>query len=236
MDCAMDWTKLTSMRVIFVLMAMMTWPTYVLAQTYDEMRDSLEAATKLVAKFPDDNDLRLKKASWNMLLEQWNYAKNEYDIVLSKDPANIAALYYRAYVNEKLNRYKFARKDYETMLKIVPQHLNGQLGLALLNQKDMHYTEAMNIMNRLVEQYPDSAIVYAARGGMEVERKMYDVAEYDYTQAMRLQPDNTDYILCRADVRIRMKHLKEARQDLDLASSKGIPRAALTQLYQKCSK
>ena len=199
----MDWTKLTSMRVIFVLMAMMTWPTSVLAQTYDEMRDSLEAATKLVAKFPDDNDLRLKKASWNMLLEQWNYAKNEYDIVLSKDPANIAALYYRAYVNEKLNRYKFARKDYETMLKIVPQHLNGQLGLALLNQKDMHYTEAMNIMNRLVEQYPDSAIVYAARGGMEVERKMYDVAEYDYTQAMRLQPDNTDYILCRADVRIR---------------------------------
>lgn len=236
MDCAMDWTKLTSMRVIFVLMAMMTWPTSVLAQTYDEMRDSLEAATKLVAKFPDDNDLRLKKASWNMLLEQWNYAKNEYDIVLSKDPANIAALYYRAYVNEKLNRYKFARKDYETMLKIVPQHLNGQLGLALLNQKDMHYTEAMNIMNRLVEQYPDSAIVYAARGGIEVERKMYDVAEYDYTQAMRLQPDNTDYILCRADVRIRMKHLKEARQDLDLASSKGIPRAALTQLYQKCSK
>lgn len=236
MDCGMDWKKLTVRRIICSLLSVMLGSTTLMAQTYDEMRDSLEAASKLVDKFPDDNNLRLKKASWNMLLEQWNYAKNEYDIVLSKDPVNIAALYYRAYVNEKLNRYKFARKDYETMLKIVPQHLNGQLGLALLNQKDMHYTEAMNIMNRLVEQYPDSAIVYAARGGMEVERKMYDVAEYDYTQAMRLEPQNTDYILCRADVRIRMRHLKEARQDLDLAASKGIPKAALTELYQKCGK
>ena len=206
------------------------------AQTYDEMRDSLEAASKLLSKFPDDNNLRLKKASWNMLLEQWQYAKNEYDIVLSKDPANLAALYYRAYVNEKLNRYKFARKDYENLLKIVPNHLNGLLGLALLNQKDMHYTEAMNMLNRLVEQYPDSAIVYAARGGVEVERQMYDVAEFDYTQAMRLDPDNTDHILCRADVRIKMRHLKEARQDLDLAVSKGIPKAALVEMYKKCTK
>ncbi len=206
------------------------------AQTYEEMRDSLEAAVKLLEKFPEDNNLRLKKASWNLLLEQWEYAKREYDIVLDRDPRNVAALYYRAYVNEKLHRYKFARKDYEDMLAIVPGDFNGQLGLALLLQKDLRYTEAMNRINHLVEQYPDHAVAYAARAGMESERGMLELAEYDFTEAMRLDPDNTDYIINRADVRIRMQHMEDARKDLDLAVEKGISRPALADLYARCRK
>ena len=204
------------------------------AQSYEQMRDSLEAATAMVNKFPEDNDLRLKKASWNILLEQWEYARREYDIILAKDPRNVAALYYRAYVNEKLHRYKFARKDYEDMLAIVPGNFNGQLGLALLLQKDMHYTEAMDRINRLVEQYPDNAVAYAARAGMEGERGMLDQAEYDFTEAMRLDPDNTDYIINRADIRIRMRLYDAAREDLDLAVQKGISRPALADLYARC--
>ena len=206
------------------------------AQTYEQMTDSLEKATRMVEKFPEDIDLKLKKASWNLLLEQWEYAKNEYDKVLGIDPKNVAALYYRAYVNEKLHRYKFARKDYEDMLSIVPGDFNGQLGLALLLQKDMHYTEAMNRINRLVEQHPNRAVAYAARAGMETERGMLELAEYDFTEAMRIEPDNTDYIINRADVRIRMGHFKEAREDLSLAIEKGIPRPALSDLFDRCQK
>lgn len=223
------------MRTVVVLMALFAFaPSH--AQSYEQMCDSLEAANKMVQKFPEDNDLRLKKASWNLLLEQWEYAKREYDTVLDKDPRNVAALYYRAYVNEKLHRYKFARKDYEEMLAIVPGDFHGQLGLALLLQKDMHFTEAMNRINQLVEQYPDNAVAYAARAGMESERGMLELAEYDFTEAMRLAPDNTDYIINRADVRIRMKHMQEARQDLDLAVEKGISRPALADLYARCQK
>ena len=208
----------------------------VFGQTYDQLRDSLEAATKLCLKFPDDNDLRLKKASWNILLEQWAYAQKEYDIILSREPANVAALYYRAFTNEKLNRYNFARKDYETMLKIVPGNFNGQLGLALLNQKDMHYTEAMDMINSLVEQYPDSAVAYAARAGMEAERNMLELAEYDYTEAISREPSNTDYILNRFDVRLRLGKKKEARDDLELAVKAGIPRPALADYFARCAR
>lgn len=210
--------------------------TNVHGQTYEEMKDSLEAATKLCEKYPDDNDLRLRKASWNIMLEQWEYAQREYDIVLSRDPANVAALYFRAFTNEQQKRYKYARQDYEKMLKIVPGNFNGLLGLALLNQKDMHYTEAMDIINRLVEQHPDSAVAYAVRAGMEQERGMLELAEYDYGEAMRLSPDNTDYIINRVDVRILMGRFREAREDLDLAVKKGIPRPALAELYDKCEK
>lgn len=224
------------MRIFFLLGAAWFGMSALSAQTYEQLRDSLESATRLCEKFPDDNDLRLKKASWNMMLEQWNYAQKEYDLVLSREPSNVAALYYRAFTNEKLNRYKFARKDYETMLKIVPGNFNGQLGLALLNQKDMHYTEAMDMINRLAEQYPDSALVYAARAGMEVERGMLELAEYDFTEAIRREPNNTDYLINRVDVRLRMGKRKEAREDLEAAVKAGIPRPALSDLFSRCGK
>ena len=201
----------------FMVLSMVVAPTW--AQNYEQMVDSLDAATKMVEKFPEDVNLKLKKASWNLLLEQWDYAKSEYDKVLAIDP-----------------RYKFARKDYEEMLSIVPGDFNGQLGLALLLQKDLHYTEAMNRINRLVEQHPTNAVAFAARAGMEVERGMLDLAEYDFSEAMRLDPDNTDYIINRADVRIRMKHFDDARADLALAIKKGIPRPALSDLYARCQK
>ena len=117
---------------------------------------------------------------------------------------------------------------------IVPGNFNGQLGLALLNQKDMRYTEAMNMANHLVEQYPDNAVAYAARAGMEMERGMLDVALFDFSKAITLEPDNTDYLISRADLLIRMGRKKEARQDLDTAVRKGIPKPSLIDLYNRC--
>ena len=204
------------------------------AQTYDDLRDSLEVASDMVRKFPDNIGLRLNKASWNMLLEQWDYAKKEYDWVLERDPQNVAALYYRAYVFEKQHRYKFARKDYETMLSVVPGNFNGQLGLALLCQKDMRPSEAMDRLNILIQQYPDSAVAYAARAGLEAERGQNEVAEYDFSEAMRLDPSNSDYILNRADIRIKMGKKKQAREDLDRAVLAGVPRPALNEMYARC--
>ena len=98
---------------------------------------------------------------------------------------------------------------------MVPGNFEGRLGLALLNQKDHHYTEALDNINILVSQYPDSAVAYAARGGMEAERNMLDLAEYDFGKAIELAPDNTEYRLNRVDVRLRMKRKDEAREDLD---------------------
>ena len=100
------------------------------AQTTSALRDSLKKAVELLEYHPQDVDLRLRKAAWNLLLEQWQYAKDEYDLILKNHPDNIAGLYYRGYANQKLGRHNFARLDYENLLKIVPGHFSGLLGLA----------------------------------------------------------------------------------------------------------
>ncbi len=117
------------------------------------LRDSLSKATEVLAYHPDSINLRLKKAAWNIqleqwqyakddldkvLLEQWQYAKDDLDKVLFLNNTNIAGLFYRAFVNEKLLRYNFARLDYQNLLVLVPGNFQAQLGLALLNEKDKH--------------------------------------------------------------------------------------------------
>lgn len=202
--------------------------------SYEQIKDSLQLASEQLKHDPGNDNLRLKKASWNMMLDQWGFAEGEYDEVLRHDPNNISALFYRAFACMKQSKFKEARNDYKQVLRITPRNFDAQLGLALVNQKDFKYTDAMNDINLLVEQYPDSAVAYAARAGMEMERNMLTLAEYDYTQAIKLDADNTDYLLNRFDARIKMGNKKEAREDLDAMVALGIPKAALAEYYALC--
>ncbi|MCD8305760.1 MAG: hypothetical protein LUC49_03765 [Prevotella sp.] len=205
----------------------------VCSQTRQEMLDSLAAATDSLAYHPDSIDLRLKKAGWNVQLEQWDYAKQEYDYVLGREPDNVAALYFRAFVNTKLGRYDFARLDYQNVLAIVPGNFEAQLGLALLNQKDKHYTQALDGLNALCNAFPDRAEAFAARAGVETERNMLELAEYDFGVALDLDPANIDYRVSRADIRIRLGQREAARDDLDELVRQGVSRPALEDFYRR---
>lgn len=200
------------------------------------LRDSLAQATTELAYHPDSIDLRLKKAAWNIQLEQWQYAKDDLDKVLFLNNTNIAGLFYRAFVNEKLLRYNFARLDYENLLVLVPGNFQAQLGLALLNEKDKHYTEAYDGINSLIEQYPDSAMAYAARGGMEKERGMLELAEYDYGKAMNLDEKNEDYGLNHVDLLIKLGRKNEAYEDLRRLLARGISSGRLQDFYARLRK
>lgn len=209
-------------------------PLCIFAQEYQELRDSLAVATDRLAYHPDSTDLRLRKAGFNLELEQWQYAKEEYDYILRRHPENIAALYFRAYANERLHRNHFAKLDYENLLSMLPTHFEARLGLALLCLKMGRTTDAFDNINMLIEQHPDSAIAYAARAGMEVERKMDEMAEYDYTEALRREPTNTDYLLNRAIIRIRLQRKEDARTDLERLVELGLPRYSLQDFFSLC--
>ncbi len=218
------------LSILFILLLFSIWGK---AQTREEMHDSLSVAMELLAYHPDSIDLRLNKASWNVQLGQWEYAKDEYDYVLKLDPKNISALYFRAFVNTKLGRYNFARLDYDILLSLVPGNFEGQLGLALLNEKDKHHTEALDLLNSLCDNNPDRPEAFAARGGVELEHNMLEPAEFDYSQALELDPLNVDYRLARADVRIRLKRKEEARDDLNELVKQGVARPSLVDFYRR---
>ena len=226
-----------SMRIYGFIFAIILniLPTWA-QETREQFRDSLKAATELLAYHPDSTDLQLRKAGWNIQLEQWDYAKNEYDKILAREPYNLSARYYRAFVNEKLRRYPFARLDYEAVLTIVPSNFEALLGIALLNQKDGRQTEAYNQINQLVAMNPDSAVAYAARAGIEKERQMFSLAENDYEAACQRDPSNVDYRLNRVELLVLLKRPEEARAQLDILSKQGVAQGVLVPWYRRIRK
>lgn len=204
------------------------------AQTPKEWRDSVSTLMTQIRHQPQNIDLRLKKAEGNINLQQWDYAIEEYGRVLRLDERNLAALFFRAYCLEKQRHYDLAKSDYEKFLSIQPQHLEAHLGLAHVLQKMGRKAEIIDELNRIVQLFPDSAQAYAARAAYETEQGQYEVALYDWDEAIRLHPEEAGFTISKVDVLIRMNRRKEARETLDALVSKGTPRGALKEWYDQC--
>ena len=205
-----------------------------LAQTGQEWRDSLSALGRAIDRNPRNVELRLRKAAVNLELSQWDYAIDEYGRVLDLDSLNLTALYFRAYANTQQRRYPLAVADYERFLAIVPKHFEAQLGLAMVAKKVSGQVATMDQFNRLVEQFPDSALAYAARAGYEVELQQLEPALYDWNEAIRLRPNNMEFIVSKVDVLLALKRKHEAKVLLDQAIANGTPRAALRDWLERC--
>ena len=203
------------------------------AQSRQEWRDSLETLSASLKQDPDNIDLRLRKAEADIQLERWDYALAEYGRILRTDEKNLAALYFRAYVHERQKHYDLARADYESFLAIQPLHLEARLGLAHILQKMGRRSDAMDVLNQIVQMFPDSADAYAARAAFETKYLQYELALYDWNEAIRLRPDNEGFVISKVDLLIRLKRKKEAREALDALVSKGTPRGMLKEWYDR---
>lgn len=208
-------------------------PSVLTAQT-PSWRDSLEVLNSQIRLNPTSTDLRLKKAAVNIELGQWEYAIEEYSRVLEIEPAHLSALYFRAYAYNYLRRYDLARNDYEAFLAVMPRHFEAQLGLAMVKRNMGKHTEAMDDLNQLVQMFPDSALAFAARAGFEAEQRQYELALFDWDEAIRLAPENIDLLLSKADALLALKRKKEARKVLLQAVGKGASRAALRDWFVRC--
>lgn len=199
-----------------------------------EWRDSLKRVNQLIRLYPDSIDLRLKKAALNIELEQWDYAIDEYSRVLQRSPKNLAALYYRAYAHNTMRHYDLAKVDYETFLSLVPKHFEAQLGLAMVKKRLGRWLDATDELNKLVQLFPDSALAWAARAGFETEREQYDLALYDWDEALKRHPGNVDFTVSKIDILITLKRFDEAWLLLEQLMKQGVPRAALKEWIDQC--
>lgn len=204
------------------------------AQTPQHWRDSLATLNRLISEQPRSTDLRLKKAAVNIELNQWEYAVEEYGNVLQLDPRNLAALFYRAYALNTLRRYGEARADYEQFLQIAPVNLEARLGLANVLENLSRTTDALDQLNLAVQQFPAAATAYAARALLESKLKQVEPALYDWSEAIRLDPGNTGYVVSKVQLLLQQNRRREARQELDAAVSRGEPRNNLKEWFDRC--
>lgn len=222
------------MKHLFIFSFIILSVTTAGAQTLAEWRDSLATINKQTELYPDSLELKLSKAAVNLQLLEWGDAIKACNEVLTKDKNNLSALYYRAYANNNLRRYELAKNDYERFISMSPRNMEARLGLVYTYTKLNRNTDALDQANNLVELYPDSSIVYAARAEVEKSMKSYETALYDINEALKRDSDNNDLYITKVEILLLLNRKKEAKDTLDEAVRIGIPRGTLLQWYRKC--
>lgn len=231
------WTKgLRVQKCFFLTCFSLLISHYVMAQSHNNWRDSLNVLNKQIATQPWSADLHLRKAAVNLELKQWQYAIDEYSQVLQKEPRNLAALFYRAYANTHLRRFDLAYNDLNDLLGVVPNHFEARLSLAIVMQQIGKKKESLDQLNQLIQQHADSAVAYAARANLERSLKQDEAALYDWGRAEKLSPLDPTYVVSHVDLLLVLERRTEAHRVLDEAVSRGIPRGMLLEWYDKCKR
>jgi len=199
-------------------------------------RDSLTVLNKQIATSPWSTDLHLRKAAVNLELKQWQYAVEEYAMVLKREPNNPAALFYRAYANTHLRRFDLARNDLNDLLAYLPRHFEARLSLAVVLQQMGRKQEALDELNQTIQMHADSAVAYAARANLERQMKHDDAALYDWERAEQLDPKDPTFVVSHVDLLLVLERREEARRVLDAAVKRGIPKGMLLEWYDKCKR
>ena len=219
-----------------ILCVAMVWQLTVQAQNTPNWRDSLNAINKQIAESAWSTDLHLRKAAVNMELKQWQYAVDEYALILQREPKNPAALFYRAYANTHLRRFDLSRNDLNDLLAIVPTHFEGRLSLSVVLQQLGRKQEALDMLNQTIQLHQDSAVAYAARANLERQLKQDDVALYDWERAEQLAPRDPTYVVSHVDLLLVLGRNREALRVLDAAVKRGVPRGMLAEWYRKVKR
>lgn len=199
-------------------------------------RDTLSVLNRQIAKSSWSTDLHLRKANANLQLAQWQYAVDEYTLILQHDTQNPAALFYRAYANTHLRRFQLSKNDLTLLLSLFPRHYEARLSLAIVLEQLGQRQEALDQLNQTIEQHADSASAYAARANMERRMKQDEAALYDWQRAEQLSPRDPLFVVSHVDLLLVLERRKEARRVLDAAVDRGIPRGMLKEWYDKCKR
>jgi len=225
MDC-----RLYRKGLVLLLVAVLSQLT---VHAQENWRDSLTVLNKQIAQSSWSTDLHLRKANANLQLKQWQYAIDEYSLVLQREPHNPAALFYRAYANTHLRRFELSRADLLDLLAFVPRHFEARLSLAVVLQQLGRKQDALDQFNQTIQQHADSAVAYAARANLERDMKQDEVALYDWQRAEELSPRDVTYVVSHVDLLLVLGRKTEARRVLDAAVKRGIPRGMLAEWYGK---
>lgn len=207
---------------------------------YDQ---ALESYTMALNIAPRTVPILMNRAALYLELGKDELARMDYALALDLETDNQEALLMRAYIYRLKRDYKAARSDYERLLKLNPQSYNGRLGLAMLEQKEGNYEEALSLLNKMIADKADGstqitaplyAVLYVARAGVEKDMEHLDLALIDLEEAIQLDPSQSEAYLMRGQIYLSQKKKELAKRDFEKAVTLGVPQGDVRELLQQC--
>lgn len=208
-----------------------------LGSVYERMGkvdEAIESYTKALELQPKLIPVLEQRAGLYLDKGEKGRAMLDFTTILNDQPDHEQALLGRAYLRMQQNMLQEARLDFEGLLLNHPQSKQGELGFAILCQKQGRFNESADRFARLIERYPADPDLYEARGNMEREAKLYELALIDYEEAGRISRNAPLYMVMQALVYLDQNKKTSARRMLDRAVRGGMNKAQLEEYYSLC--
>jgi tetratricopeptide (TPR) repeat protein len=113
-------------------------------------------------------------------------------------------------------------------------HYGARLGLATLNQREEKFREAMDILEKLITEYPTEMELYVVCAEVEQNMDLPDLALIDIDRAIQLNPLSAEAFFLRGKINLAGKKKKIAKKDFEKAELLGIPSSELREWLQQC--
>ncbi len=122
------------------------------------------------------------------------------------------ALYFEDYV--------LSIQYFNQVIRLKPYLSEPYLYRAIAKIQLEDYQGALRDCNAAIERNPFAPSEYYTRGYIYRQLGKPELAEQDYSEALRFSPENRTYMLLRADTRASLKRYDEALADLDMMLSR----------------
>lgn len=125
-------------------------------------------------------------------------AIKEFTEASNFDPTHFMPYYYRAVAHSKKGNYEEAVKDYSEVIRLTPEYALAYQNRAAIFAQRGEYNKAVEDYTTLLRFTPDSN-TYKLRGDAHFKNKNHDQAIADYTDAIRIDPNNVAAFIGRVN-------------------------------------
>jgi tetratricopeptide (TPR) repeat protein len=164
------------------------------SEVYEEEGNTelaLNEINKVLEKEPDNSIFLKQRAGYLNKLGKFSDAVNDLSRVLKKAPEDFDARYQRAGAAVGAQQLDLARADIQLYLKYFNTEnaffLAGQIYYASGN-----YLTALKYFNRIMDRKNPDVRYYRARGMTYYQTNTFDLAVYDLSMSLDLEPNNAE--------------------------------------------
>lgn len=196
-----------------------------------QFEQAIGLARRVLAVNPGNDHMRQYIADSFRQMRRWEEAMNEYETIISRDPANVNAILNIGWVLMNMNDLAGARTAFERALAIHPGHVYAVSSLGDIHFIEGNYGEAASRYREILLERPAHLKSILGLAKIFEQQGMTREAKVSYRRAAELAPRDVDSRLALAWLHFADRELEEALQVLEELSS-ARPEIPETYLYR----
>ncbi|TVQ91593.1 MAG: PEP-CTERM system TPR-repeat protein PrsT [Chromatiaceae bacterium] len=177
----------------------------------------------LLARFPDESNLRLLRAEVFRGVNDPEAALEQYDQILARERDNLRALLGRATVRVSLQRFADARADLERIERLRPDVVVVHYLRGVMAFYERDWETAAGHLEEVLSVQPTHVQSMLLMGVVSYARNQLQLAEEYLSRILRAMPDNIQAAKVLAATRLKLREPARAVQVLEPFSETGDP-------------